>query len=208
MGAFNEIFSEVRERLGGRMTIDSRITRWINDAYFEILMNPRYKFFELDKMASFNTSSGVRDYELSSIAGDVWFILSLRDETTEREVLKKDVKTFDRTVHTLGQPTRYARFGDKLILDPTPNGVYSMMMRYRQRVGEIGVGQMTVLNREWDEAFTILAVAKGYQGLEQPAKAQEQLQLFHVKLSSMEAVLSLEDDDKEPTIAPFLQEIR
>jgi hypothetical protein len=207
MGAFIDIFAEVKERLGGRTTIDARITRWINDAYFDILMTPQYTFHELDSVTTFNTVANQRIYtpvHTGVPSNLMWFILMLRDVTNQREIRKKDIKELERRVETTGEPTRYARFSLDIYLDPTPNAVYSIRMRYRRRTGELIANGSTVLGREWDEPIILLSTVKGYEALEQPQKAERQLQLYGAAMARREEQHGLEDMDAEPTIGPWL----
>ena len=140
-------------------------------------MTPRYMFYELDKSVSFNTVASTRVYTLSTYASDLWFIMMVRDDTNEREIRKKNIKVLDQTAAVTGQPTRYARFAGTMVLDPTPDGVYSILVRYRRRPTELSTGDSTVLGREWDEPLILLSVVKGYNALEQPEKAGKHVSL-------------------------------
>jgi hypothetical protein len=67
MISYDAIVTEVTARLGNRQDIASRIGRWINYALFELLLNPRYSFFELDSgPVVFFTAAGVGTYLLTS----------------------------------------------------------------------------------------------------------------------------------------------
>lgn len=196
MGTFNSILTEVQRRLGNRTDISDRLPIWINDAYFELMLEPEFTFYELDTIWTFDTVASQRVYNLADV-GALWFILMLRDDTNEREVRKTSVKVLDRTSRSIGQPNRYARFADTLELDPTPDAAYTITMRYRLRPNELVPGSVMLLNREWDEVVTVLATVKGYEGLEQPEKASAARSLLQPLLDKRRDLENLEDEDSE-----------
>jgi hypothetical protein len=194
---FDAIQTEVIARLGNRGDIAARSVTWINDAYFEILMNPRFTFFELDSAQIAATTIGQRTY---SLPADLWFILSLRDNTNNIKLQRTHTMVLDKIAPTSGQPVRYARFGLAVELDPTPNGVFTLQLRYRKRVTELAPGGSMIIPREWDEPVTVLAVVKGFEALDNKEKAAFQRQLFDKMLENRQDVPTLEDMDAETTI--------
>lgn len=197
--SFNTIKTEVIARLGGRTDLDSRVITWINDAYYELALTPRYSFFELDTTSTITTESGTRDYSISSIT-NLWFILGIRDQTNERKVRKSHWTVFDAKTQpsATGQiPTHYSRFEKILTFDPTPGGVYTMLLRFRRRPNEMTVNTNHLLGREWDEPITVLSTIKGYEALEQPEKAASQRTLLEQILGLREEAESLEDMDAD-----------
>lgn len=197
MANFDTIKAEVISRLGGRTDISDRVTLWMNDAYFDIMLSPKYSFWELDKSnTSITTVDGTRTYSLSGIS-DLWFILALRDNTNEREIKQGSWKIFDRAAYADGPPLRYDRFGSDLILDPTSDGAYVIQIRYRYRPPQLAQGGDHLLGREWDELLTIMTVRNGYAALEQHRKAAEQERLLLPKMLDREEAESLEDTDAD-----------
>src|SRR5215510_10581549 len=93
MASFDAIQTEVIARLGNRTDINARSAVWINDAYFELLMNPRYIFFELDIAAQAPTVIGQGTY---SLPPDLWFILSLRDNTNNIKLQRTHTMVLDK----------------------------------------------------------------------------------------------------------------
>ena len=207
MGTFNTIKAEVIARMGGRTDISARVDIWLNDAFFELCLLPRFAFFELDKQdTSIATVAATRVYALTGIT-DLWHILDVRDHTNERLLRRSSVREFDKRVQTnvTGFPVEYARFGTDLELDPTPDGAYTLRIRYRKRPNELSAGNATGLSREWDEVLTTMTVAKGFEALEQWEKASAQRQLLEGLLAIREEPLRLEDADAELTIGVELE---
>lgn len=206
MISFDALKTEVIARLGNRSDIDARSERWINQAFFELLLNPRFVFFELDQQVSFTTvpSSGV--YDLTNIAPDLWFILDLTDTTNFRHLTRSHFQVLDRVTGTPGQPTRYYRFGMTVVMDPTPDGAYQIRLRYRLRPPDQTSGSnFANLGTEWEEPIIVLSVIKGFEALDQRDKATEQRQLFEPIFQARLDVPVLEDADAETTIAPTLR---
>lgn len=205
MISYDSIVTEVTARLGNRTDIATRVGRWINYAYFELLLNPTYSFFELDKSTTFSTVASTRSYDIVTPNPDLWFILIMRDATNQRRVRRASWKTFDESTITTGQPTRYARFGTSVELDPTPDAVYSILMRYRRRPIDLVSGSnMDGLGTEWEEPIVTLASVKGFEALKLSEDAASQRTLLVSMLQSRQDVPMLEDDDAEFTIQPVM----
>lgn len=197
MASFDAIKTEVKSRLGNRTNIDSRLNVWINDAYFELLLNPRFNFFELDKAAQASTAALIRSYDLPT---DLWYILDIRDDTNNRKLRRRHWETFDRRSHNEGQPNLYARFGLSVELDPTPDAVYTLIIRYKFRPVDLVSGGSPAIGREWDEVITVLSVIKGFEALEEQEKAGLQRQILEQLLAVREDVTQLESMDAESQI--------
>lgn len=199
MAGFDSIFSEVSARLGNRTGVNARITTWVNDAYFELLLSPKYRFYELERSASLNTEIGIIAYDLP---GDLWHILNLRDETNGREIRKDDWINLDRRRNTSGTPNRYTRFGTTIELDPTPDAVITIILRYKIRPSELSAGSTLLIGREWDEVVTTMATVKGFDAFEQTQQAMQQRQLLEAILAPRADLAELEDQAAEVAIQP------
>lgn len=198
MLSYDAIKTELKARLGNRTDIDARMDRWINYAFFEILLNPRFMFYELDKTATFNTVAATSEYDLTTIAADFWHVLDLVDTTNDKKMRRTHWSYIDKVVPTSGQPARYFHFGAKLHLNPVPDAVYGMLIRYRKRPNDLSSGAtFESLGTEWEEMFVSLAAVKGFEALKQPEQASVQRQLFELKAATMSDVPGLEDFDSE-----------
>lgn len=201
MAGFDSIFNEVSARLGNRNGIDARIAQWINDAYFELLLSPKFRFHELERSSSLTTEVGVIAYELPT---DLWHILNLRDETNGREIRRNDWINLDRRRNTDGTPNKYTRFGTTIELDPTPDSIITMVLRYKVRPAELVSGGTPIFGREWDEILITMATTKGFDALEQTAQAMQQRQLLEAILAPRMDLLELEDPSAEIAMQPRL----
>lgn len=209
MQSFSAIKTEVVARLGNRSDINSRVERWINYAFFELLLNPRFSFFELDQTVSFATVANQTGYQVGTdilvTQQTFWFILDITDVTNQRHLSRSHFQVLDRVSSTTGQPTRYYRFGMSVFLDPTPDAAYNLRMRFRQRPADLDINSVNIfgLQTEWEEPLIVLSTIKGFEALDQRQKAQEQRQIFEAILPTRLDVPTLEDADAEVTISPM-----
>lgn len=204
MAGVNALTTEIIARLGNRTDLGARALVWLNDAYFELLLSPRFSFYELEETGTLNLESGENQVVLSPQlgAGRVWTILHLADRTNERRLRRQDARDFDDMVRTgsSGPPLEYCRFGDTLEIWPTADQAYTLNVRYRKRPAELAAGGAHLLGREWDEVLIALAVTKGWEALVQTEKAAAQRQLLEGMLSVREEAFRLDDADAEATI--------
>jgi hypothetical protein len=201
----NELRSELIWRLGNRTDLAGRSVTWLNDAYFELLLSPRFTFFELDRIYQFETVVMQRVYDVVTMIPDLWIVLDLRNETMQQKMARFHWSEFDRKWRVYAVPVRYARYARTVELDPTPDKVYQITMRYRLRPPQLIQDGAHMLTREWDEVLITMAVQKGWEALEQWDKAMAQKQIVETQLGQREEPHSLEDADSETTIWPAKQ---
>lgn len=205
MISFDNIVTEVTARLGNRTDISPRIGRWVNYAFFELMLNPRFSFYELDQgPAPFNTVINKVSYDLSTIAPNLWIILDLRDNTNSRRIRRVHYTEIDKTTVTTGQPVRYYRYSSTINLDPTPDAVYALQLRFRMRPADFVPGSNLLLGTEWEEPIITMATIRGFEALDMRAKAQELRMLLEPIMASRLDVPNLEAMDEEPTMQPTL----
>ena len=196
----NQILQEMTWRLGNRSDLAPRTIIWLNDAYFELLLTPRFTFFQIDRSFSWVATKGNYIYQVSTSTPDLWFILDIRNEEYQIKIRRKDPSELDRTWKVDGIPVRYTRFQDQIELDPVPDMDYRMTTRYRIRPPELVQGGTHILTREWDETLTTMAVQKGWEALEQWDKASAQKQLVELQLIRRFDAFQMDDADSEATI--------
>lgn len=198
----DQMLAELTWRIGNRTDISARTLVWLNDAYFELLLSPRFTYFETDRSFGFSTLPQERTYNIVTMIPDLWFILDLRNETMQQKIDRFHWSEFDRKWRVFSIPVRYARFGPQIEFDPTPDKAYDITVRYRLRPPELVSGGNHLLPREWDEVIITMAVQKGWEALEQWEKATAQKQIVETQLGMREEPHNLEDADSETTIWP------
>jgi hypothetical protein len=196
----NQLLTELTYRLGNRSDLSPRTLIWLNDAYYELLLSPRFTFFEIDRSAGLLAPAGQYIFQVSTNFPDLWFILDIRNEMYQIKLRRKDPSEFDRAWRTTGIPARYTRFQDQIEIDPTPDVDYQLTLRYRMRPPELQQGSDTILQREWDEPLLTMAVQKGWEALEQWDKASSQKQMLETQLARRFDAFQMDDADSEATI--------
>jgi len=208
--SYDAIVTEVTARLGNRTDVAARIGRWVNYSLFELMLNPRYSFFELDQgPVTFSTIANAATYQISTMLvpaalPSFWFIMDLRDNTNSRRIRRVHYTEIDKVTQTTGQPVRYFRYGMAVTFDPIPDAVYTIQMRYRTRPGDFASGSDLILGTEWEEPVVALATIRGFEALDMRNKAAEQRQLLESLMGTRMDVPTLEDADAEPTVQPTL----
>ena len=196
----NQMLQELTWRLGNRSDIQARTLTWLNDAYYELLMSPRFTYYQLDRTTAWVAVVSQRVYQLSTTFPGIWFVIDIRNDTQEQKLKKFDPTELDRVTRVTGPPLRYGRYADQIELDPTPDSNYDMTMRWRLRPMELVNGGEHILTREWDEVIITMAVQKGWEALEQWDKSSAQKQIVEVQLARRQDVADLETIDHEITI--------
>lgn len=219
MLGFPAIKTEVLARLGNRTDINARVERWINYAYFELLANPRFYFYEIEDLAFFNTIANVGTYPLFNISNGtlVWVILGVYDETNRQSLRKSHMIEFERRGQTymgsyysptpvVSKPTDYTRFSNAVILYPIPDGDYQITMRYRRRPSEASSTDTSFLGlkTEWEELLIALSTLKGFEYLGQTDRAKELREMVEYLMSIREEAFKLDDANLETGIQPDL----
>lgn len=204
MITYDQMVTEVTTRLGNRQDVSTRIGRWINYAYFEILMNPRFSFLELDRYWFTPTVAGQSTINLPP---DLWFVQDIRDNTNQRRIRQIHWQVIDDIQQVQGQPTRYARFQpEAVIFDPIPDNIYQIQVRYRTRVSELSSVNSpgVTLGDEWEEPLTTLSYIKGCEALELQEKAGNARTLLEGMLGMRQDVPMLEDEDSDFGLMPSI----
>ena len=97
-------------------------------------------------------------------------------------------------------PTRYARYQDRIELDPTPDREVTYTVRYRKRLPKLVEGLIIPLEREWHELLIDLTVSKGLSALQRFEEAAGAKQMIDASLLGRQDNLTLEEDNYESTI--------
>lgn len=192
---YDDIKAEITRRLGNRQDLSTRIDQWINDAFAELAQAPKASFRELDAIQEITVVLG---QTFIPMPADFWFVLSLR--TAQRMLDQVHWQVLDRTYRTQGIPTRYARYQERIELDPIPNDTYDIVMRYRRRLPTLVAGMVLPIEREWHEMLTVMTVAKGLEALQRFEESAGYQQTIDQDMGARLDNPLLEDDNYETTI--------
>jgi hypothetical protein len=168
----------VTRNLGNRTDLADYIKEWINSTYMDLITTgkfPEAAHFApipipaLDGTYPFNTAASDPDYVVPT---DFLFPISLRDTTNNNPLRLKDIRWYDRKRSTvIGKAYNYAIYGSFILLNPTPDNVYAMVLRYRKKLLLpilVNDGDTPVVGEEWHEGIVLGATYRGARSLNYP----------------------------------------
>lgn len=175
--------TRLRERIGNPDTTDvpdATLTLRLNEAYVDIL--DKYNFHAA-KTTSTSTSTVASDYDYTLSGIDI--LIAVRDNTTGVKLTKRDRVWWDEiaaaSVRAEGKPTDYFWDGSTLYLDPIPDDVYQLLIRYRRATTELAAGgDSPVIPTSWHHGIVLLGRAKYYEAIEDGPKYALALQSFNI----------------------------
>lgn len=208
---FSAIEDEIVFRLGKRddLKASGQTALWTKLAYVDV--STWWRHVELEKRVDFNTVNAQRVYTLANMgASDLRAIISMRNNTTPRRLAHSDVIRNDGITESSGSAVvRYARYADAVELDPTPNNVQSIRLRYRKRVAALTnfATQKSELSADFDNFIICRGVwiARGALGETEraslaKAEFQDLVRMYDWPISEEEE----RDDDYALAPAPHL----
>ena len=178
----SDMIDIVRDNLGGETTetiSDTRILRYINQAYMEVCADEQPP--QLETSTTITTASGTASYEVS--VSDVLRYSDLVDDTNNALLYRIAEWQFRRQTQggsTSGTPQWWYIDGvgsnnrDQITFFPTPAGTYTINVYYTKRPTELVTNPSAtsaIIREPWDEVITALATARGWSQLGDPDAA-------------------------------------
>lgn len=166
--------TRLRERVGNPDTTDipdATLDLRINEALVDIM--DEYNFHAAKTIdESIDTVADQRDYDLPE---GIDVIIGVRDNTNGRKLRKMDRGQYDELVAAAdaesAQPTRFFRDATKIYLDPPPDDIYNLRLRYRQATVELADDtDEPVIPTSWHIGIVLLARYKYWEVLQDVAK--------------------------------------
>lgn len=176
---------------------DPTTDRLLNKSFWEV--QDLYDFREEEATVDINTIVGTSSYALQADQDSIQNVRILDNNSNEFSPLKyKEDEEFTAYLSnredSQAKPEFYTRRGGNIILDSTPNDVYTIRVHYKKSLGDI-LSNGTGIPQAWDEVVLWGAIWRGYARLgdynrKQQAKAT-QAELVQPKKSTK--VKELED---------------
>jgi hypothetical protein len=198
------IQSLVTRNLGGRTDIASYSLQWINSTYMDLITKgkfPELNHFQpipvpqLDADHSITTSLGDYDHP---VPADFLFPISCRNVTSNHGMRLKDIRWYDRKRSvTNGDPWYYIPYKTLIYFSPTPNGVYSINMRYRKKLilpTLVDPTDVPVIGEEWHLGLVLGATYMGARSLNFPEADKWKTDLKEFVLGHSEQTTEEEED--------------
>ncbi len=208
MATFKVLQDEVLEILGHvapspTSPLRTRVKFYLNRAYLDV--GYRFNFEEMHAEETFPTLSGTDRY---TIAATIHSIMDLRDQTNNRIMKRVDIRAYDRTTRSSGKPFRYTRWNDCLILDPKPDAVITMLVRYVRVLIELSAdADVIILSRDWDYAIMLRAAEMIARTQTDLAGLAETLATrYHEYIQSRTRVATWETGDLSAQLSPRIGE--
>jgi len=174
----DDMIDIVRDNLGGETSetlSDTRILRFINQAYVEVAS--KYRHPQLLTSTTVTTTSGTATYELS--ASDVAHIEKIIDDTNNiplypisfeqyHEYVSGDASNITGTsvywaMHGVGSNSRY-----QIAMYPTPDGTNTIYVYYYKKPAELVTSPTAtspVIPEAWDDVIIHKATSRGWRML-------------------------------------------
>jgi len=172
---------------------DSKLNQHTNDAYLEIV--DKFRFHRGRSKYTFNTVASTATHTLTN---SVIAVFRVWDTTNNKWLIKMGDREFANTVPSEGQPERYARFGDDVVLVPTPDDIYTISI-FGKFVPTVlsADGDAPVIPSTWDYGILLLAQHKYYYEQGDQAKSQAAFNMFNLWLQNKPSEIDEELIDVE-----------
>jgi hypothetical protein len=190
--------------LGNRTDLATLVPEWLNTCYLDVITTGRLpelgKFApipvpELDTTGSIYTSDGVATVAQPA---NLLFPISLRDMTNGAPLREWTIQYYDRHHGTVeGKPYAYALFSKTFYIEPTPDAVYTIQVRYRKDVtipALVADADVSVIGSVWHELLVFGASYRGALSLGYP-DADKWMTAGKAYMSSHSEMGSEEDAD-------------
>lgn len=192
-----ELYAELRLLLGNVSSSaisDTRLTLWLNNAETELAS--AFQFFSTEKRATASMSVGQTEYSLPT---DCIAIYDLRDNTEKRKIRRAHYRKFDNIdVSVTGDPSHYIRYGNYLVLYPTPDATNTMQLRYCKTLTAMSTSTSTpTLPAPWHECILLGAEYRGWRAVGEYKRAALAKNEYLSMVRSRSAEWEIEDSDEE-----------
>lgn len=119
----------LKNRNDSDSTNNTRVERWINDAYTFMCHPSIHPFREMQSISTITLATGDNEYSITSLSSNT--VVAIRFVTyvqataftptvTKRKVRPRTIRFFEQRTLTTGQPNQYAIDGETLFLSPVP----------------------------------------------------------------------------------------
>lgn len=161
---FAEMYGEVNTNLGSNALLtassSTKSKEFVNRAYDELVL--QYRFHETEATdTSKTTTASVASVTVPTGARRIW---SIRDTTNKRLLSKRDIEWYesmDQSTDVASYPEFWIRYGSSILLWPTPDGAYSLQIRYTKLQTDLSAdGDTPTIPVEWHGVLVLLASSK------------------------------------------------
>lgn len=165
------LITELREHLGALSTTElsnADALVLLNRSYWELL--DKFPFREKEATATFVTSDGGRNYHVPN-PFEALRQLSIQEldseliHVLERKGVWEYEKDRSESDDDKGFPTGYYREGSKIRLDPVPDDIYTVTIKYWTVLDDLDAADTPAIPQSWHEIILFGAIWRGFQRL-------------------------------------------
>jgi hypothetical protein len=171
----------------------------LNRTYWEIL--EKFHIRETESSTTFTTNQGQREYVLPPDFESLRISAIVDPDTLKHSKLdlfsvKEYEQVYNEDEAEEGFPTKYFRANESIILWPTPDDTYDIVIHYRQRLEDLADGNIDpMLPRSWQELLIFGAIFRGWLELNDYERANAMKAHYIGMLNSMVPQESKEESD-------------
>lgn len=145
---------------------DAECDLLLNQTYWEI--QEKFHIREVESSTTFSTAEGQREYELPP-SFESLRISAIRDNESgddaelDRMSIKEYESSYSADTEKQAKPTKYFRAANAIILWPTPDDIYTVILHYRTKLDDLTDSNVDPqLPRSWQEMLYVGAVARAF----------------------------------------------
>lgn len=138
----------------------------LNRTYWEI--QEKFHLREVESSSTFNTVVGTRQYDLPP-SFESLRISAIKDPDSElhSQLIRISIKDYENIysedTEQQGMPQKYFRGNANIILWPTPDEIYTIILHYRQQLSDLSDDNINPqLPRSWQEMLLMGAVYRAF----------------------------------------------
>lgn len=171
----------------------------LNRTYWEIL--EKFHIRETESATTLNTVAGTREYSLP-VSFESLRISSVVDPDSDQHTplrnmsIKEYEKLYNQNEDNQAMPERYFRGRESLILWPTPDDVYVIVIHYRETLEDLADAEPDpMLPKSWQELLILGSTYRGFIRQNDYDKAGPAKRVYYDMLNTMVPQESKEEYD-------------
>jgi hypothetical protein len=196
--------TEVTFTLGNRAEQLPTAKLWVNRSYQRL--QDTIEFPESHVAVTFATVVGNPVHALATVAPDLFSIISLRNNTTDKRVRQISLRRYDELALALtGSPIVYTLRGrTSLLLWKVPIAIETLQITYRKRLTPLAVdADLHVLPDAWEEAIVFGATAYGFEANNEIERARQARSSMRATIGQLRDRMAEDLTDRDEAIAPL-----
>jgi hypothetical protein len=155
---------------------EAKAILFLNKAWWEILN--KFPFREKEMNYDFTTTIGERSYDVPSLFEAIRAISIQNPDTGLHTTLRRmDPRHYEDiyvdNVDAYAYPTNYYRENDQIVVYPTPDLEYSMLVKYWINLSDLEAGDTPIIPTEWHEIIQLGAEWRTWRFFRQYKSARD-----------------------------------